>query len=528
MPSKKAQHKVKQQTTQDSKATPSLSGLNNIVSQVATMDAFQNVLARTGYGTPNLMEGTQYPLTRLTRDYNLMNALYRNNWLAAKVVNIVAKDMMKNWIKFTDGVTPEQIDQIEKAIRRTRVRRSLLEGLTWGRLYGGAAGLMVVEGQDDLEQPLEIEAIQEGDFKGLMIVDRWSGIYPDIELVEDINSPEYGLPKFYEFRNLTTLQNYRVHHSRIIRFIGHYLPEWEKQAETYWGASILEPLFEELKKRDNTSANIAMLVFQARLTVLKIKDIEAMISGANKRAVQDFYNTMQAQNWLMSNQGRQLIGAEDDFLSVQYQFGGLNEIYESFMLDMSGASGIPCMKLFGRSPAGMNATGEYDMANYHETVETEQESHLRPALEKLFPVIFMSEFGQVPEDFDFEFNPVGNPSEKEIADIVKAKADAIFDAYERLGIPQRVAFQELKQLSDGTEMFTNLTDEVINQANDKIESPLDLTGPYGTPEFEAPPKPTNGGEGSGKKANSKNKNPKWIEEYKSNGEIVPAHWSGSG
>lgn len=521
--------------TQDASLPRDHQGFNNLIGQVAAMDSFQNVLARTGYGMPNLMEGTQYVLTRLTRNYNLMNTLYRNNWLAAKVVNIIPKDMLKNWIKYTSGITPEQIDKLTRSERLTRLRASLLEGLTWGRLYGGAAGLMVIEGQDDLEQPLDLEAIGPGDFKGLLIVDRWSGIYPDIELVDDFNSPEYGLPRFYEFRNLTTLENYHVHHTRIVRFIGHYLPEWEKQAETYWGASIIEPLFEELKKRDNTSANIAMLVFQSRLTVLKIKDLDVLLSTGNKKAVQDFYNTMQTQNWLMSNQGRQLIGADDDFESVQYTFSGLNDIYESFMLDMSGASGIPAMKLFGRSPAGMNATGEYDMSNYHETVEMEQEAHLRPALEKILPVLCMSTLGQIPDDLDFEFNPVGTPTEKEVADIVKAKADAIYDAYERLGLPQRVCLQELKQLSDGTSMFTNLTDEIINQASDKIESPLDLTAENGEPEFDNPEAEASGskrkqagetgGEETGKKGgNSKKEGKVWIKEYRHEGRIVPAHY----
>jgi phage-related protein (TIGR01555 family) len=467
-------HRKKSNTTDNVKA---------LVDQAVTKDAFQNMLARTGWGTPNLMEGTNYPLTRLTRDYYLMNSLYRNNWLAAKVCNIIPKDMLKNWIKFTSGITPEQIDQLNKACRRTRIKASLLEGLTWGRLYGGAAGLMVIEGQENLEEPLDLEAIGPGDFKGLMIVDRWSGVYPDIELVEDINSPEYGLPKYYEFRNLTTLLNYRVHHSRIVRFIGHYLPEWEKQAETYWGASIIEPLFEELKKRDNTSANIAMLVFQARLTVLKIKDMDVLLTGTNKKAQQDFYSAMQAQNWLLSNQGRQIIGAEDDFQSVQYSFGGLNDIYESFMLDMSGASGIPCMKLFGRSPQGMNATGEYDLLNYYETVEIEQESHLRPALEKLLPVLCMSELGDVPTDFDFDFNPIGTPTEKELADIVKNKTDVILDAYERAGIPQKVVFQELQQLADSTGLFTNLTDEIVNKADGEIVAPPDLSAENAEPEF---------------------------------------------
>ena len=479
--SKKA---VKKQTQKDAKSAPSAKHLTQVIDQIVTLDAYQNMAARLGYGTPNLAEGTEYPLTRLTRDYNLMNSLYRNNWLATKVVNIIPKDMVKNKYKFTSDITPEDIKKITQAERIARVWPSILEGLCWGRLYGGAAALMMIEGQEeDLSQPLDIDSILPGDFKGLLVVDRWSGIYPDMELVEDPSNPEYGLPKFYQFRNIVSNENFRVHHSRVIRFVGHYLPWWERQAEVYWGASIIEPLFEELKKRDNTSANIAALVFQAKVTVLKIKDLDALITGNNASSVQDFYNTMQAQNWLMSNQGRQLIGAEDDFQSIQYAFAGLNDIYESFMLDMSGACGIPVTKLFGRSPAGMNSTGEHDMQNYYDTVEQEQEAHLRPVIEKLLPILCMSALGYVPDDLEFMFNPIGTPTDKEIADIVKAKSDSICDAYERLGIPQQVAFQELKQLSDGTSMFTNLTDDIINKASQEIEGPLNLNNQFGDPEF---------------------------------------------
>ncbi|MFQ8761936.1 MAG: anti-CBASS protein Acb1 family protein [Intestinimonas sp.] len=55
-------------------------------------------------------------------------------------------------------------------------------------------------------------------------------------------------------------------------------------------------------------------------------------------------------------------------------------------LDLSGASRIPVTKLFGRSPAGMNATGESDLRNYYDYVDTLREAKLRPILEKLLPV----------------------------------------------------------------------------------------------------------------------------------------------
>ncbi|MCG6197883.1 DUF1073 domain-containing protein, partial [Anoxybacillus sp. LAT_38] len=77
----------------------------------------------------------------------------------------------------------------------------------------------------------------------------------------------------------------------------------------------------------------------------------------------------------------------------------------SFMLDIAGACQIPVTKLFGRSPAGMNATGESDMQNYYEVIQQQQESILGPVLDKLLPIMCMSEFGAIPDDLEYTFNP---------------------------------------------------------------------------------------------------------------------------
>src|SRR6266702_4712242 len=70
------------------------------------IDAFQNQLARIGFGQPNLTEGAAYPLTRLSRNYILMQSLYRSNWIARKVIDCISEDMTKNWISFITAMDP--------------------------------------------------------------------------------------------------------------------------------------------------------------------------------------------------------------------------------------------------------------------------------------------------------------------------------------------------------------------------------------------------------------------------------------
>lgn len=432
-------------------------------------DAFTNSLARVGFAQPNILEGTQYPITRLTKNYNLMNSLYRDSWVIRRVIDTTAQDMYKNWIQITSSITPEEIKKIEKTIRVTRTRSAMLAATKWGRLYGGAAAIMLIDGQEDqLAEPLDLNSIMPGDYKGLLVLDRWSGIYPGPDLVKDLDSPDYGLPEYYQIKTETGDQT-RVHHSRVIRFCGPELPYWEKMAEVYWGASIVEQVFDELKKRDNTSWNIAQLIFLSNVRVLKMSDLGQLLSSINQKSKQALYTTLQAQNTLMSNMGIYVMDKEDEFQNFQYSFSGVSDVYELFMLDIAGAAETPATKLFGRSPAGMNSTGEGEERNYNSTVEQRQESDMRPQLEKLLPVIHMSALGYVPEDLDFIFNPVETPSQKDKADLIWRNVDAINNSYSSGIITQQIALKELKQVGEPLGIFTNITDEDIEKASDEFQ-----------------------------------------------------------
>jgi len=441
--------------------------------QSHTLDAFVNLMARIGNGTDNLTEGAEYPLTRLTRNYQLMNSLYRSHWLARRIIDVVPEDMMKNWIKLTGEISPDDHKKFERAVRRTQLKAKILEGIKWGRLYGGAAGIFMISGQDDpetLASPLELDTIMPGTFKGLLIVDRWSGVTPLLDLVTDIDDPEFGLPNRYQV-TLSEGQTMIIHHTRLVRFTGRDLPFWERQAETYWGASEIEHVFDEVKKRDNTSWNISSLVFLANLRVMKMADLGQMLSTGNEQAKTRVYNAMQAQAHLMSNTGMYVMDKEDDFDTKQYSFGGLSEIYELFMMDVAGAAEIPVTKLFGRSPAGMNATGESDLQNYYDSISEKQEKDLRPVLDKVLPVLMMSTFGGVNDDFDFDFQPANTASDEKKADLASKYTSAVIEAYNAGIIHQKLALKELKQAEDVTGMWSNITEEDIEKATEEFKMP---------------------------------------------------------
>lgn len=434
---------------------------------VQTADAFSNPLFQLGYGSQSPLEATEYPLTRMTYDYALLNSLYRSNWVVQNVVGIIPDDMLREGFTVSGVISPKYQQELDRCLRQTQLYDRINEGMRWGRLYGGAAGLILIGGQEDLSKPLELDTILPGTFAGLYIVDRWSGITPGMELVSDLADPDFGLPKYYDINMADGRTVVSVHHSRIIRFVGRELPYLEKMAEMYWGESEVEALYADVVKHDNVAANMAALTFRANVDYMEVENLDQLFSVAPTAIQQRFWNMMQAQNVLKSNFGMQLVNKGDSVKNTQYTFTGLQEIYDSMCLDLSGASRIPVTKLFGRAPAGLNATGESDLQNYYDYVDTLRESKLRPILEKLLPIIAMSVWGGVPEDMDIQFPPLWTPTAKEVAEIAKAKAETIIAAFQANLLDQATAQRELKKLAEETSMFDSISEETIKKNEGK-------------------------------------------------------------
>ena len=214
-----------------------------------------------------------------------------------------------------------------------------------------------------------------------------------------------------------------------------------------------------------------MLTFMANLRVMKMDGMGQLLATGNEQAQMQLYNTIQGMNAMMNNNSLQVLGENDSYETHQYTFGGIGETYDRFMMDVAGAAEIPVTKLFGRSPAGMNATGESDMQNYYDTIEEKQEADLRPVYDKILPIMFISTFGGIPDDWDYEFNPIRRPRDDEMSDLASKNTDSVTKAFQEGMVSQRTALKELRQQSEMTGMWSNITDEDIEKADGSVMQP---------------------------------------------------------
>lgn len=441
---------------------------SEILSVKKALDAYSNPAANLGAGANNLVQTAGYVMQRFTWDYYTLNILFRDNWIAKAIVEKPANEMIKNGFELQTQLDPEKVTKIMQVWTRTHTRERFLECLNWSRLYGGCLLIPMIADQPDMSKPLDYDEIMPDSYKGCFTVDRWCGVSPSLELVTDINDPEFGQPEYYIVTSAPMNKAIKIHHSRVIKMIGRKLPYWEEIAENYWGASELEHVYTELKKRDDTSANISFLIFLANIRVFSMEGLGQAITLGDQQALDNVYKTMQNMNRLMCNTGTFAIDKDDSFTTNQYTFTGINDVYESFMLDISGAAEIPIDKLFGRSPTGFNS-GEETLQNYYDTIQEKQETYVRPPLEKLIKIITISALGEIPDDMELVFNPVRRPSNMEKADLGQKQTQPILDAFQAGVVGKGTVLRELKQQTPVTNMWSNITDEMIQQADEEDE-----------------------------------------------------------
>ena len=203
---------------------------------------------------------------------------------------------------------------------------------------------------------------------------------------------------------------------------------------------------------------------------METDSLDQMLATSNAESQRRFWQTLQAQSVIESNFGTRLVNKGDVMHNTQYTFTGLPEVYDRVMMDVAGAAKTPVTKLFGRSPAGMNATGESDMNNYYDYIDGLRENQLRPIMERLLPIMALSAWGTVPDDMDVDFPPLQTPDSSEVADITEKKTQAVLSVYQSDLIDAATAQKELKALADETGMYNTISDEAIEQAKGRTYS----------------------------------------------------------
>lgn len=377
-------------------------------------DSLTNLVSRMGTDRDKAA-ASYYGLTLLGDDQ--LAAAYRTAWLPRKIVDIPAFDSVRAWRDWqAEGA---QIEAIEAEEKRLNVKAKVLEARIKARLWGGAA-IMLGTGDQNLADELDPERIKKGGLKYLTVLTRRQLTAGEIE--RDPQSEWYGKPKAYTLTS-GQAQQVSIHPSRLVIFHGASQPDDDMATLNQgWGDSVLQSVMDAIKQADNTAANIASLVFEAKVDVIRIPNFMASLGDpAYEKTLLSRYtlaNTAKGIN------GALLLDKEEEYESKSATFATLPDVLDRFLQITAGAADIPVTRLLGQSPAGLNSTGESDLRNYYDRLSASQELEQGPAMARLDECIIRSALGQRDPDIYYKWSPLWGMSEKEKAEVFKTKADA--------------------------------------------------------------------------------------------------------
>ncbi|MDE9456197.1 anti-CBASS protein Acb1 family protein, partial [Xenorhabdus bovienii] len=184
------------------------------------------------------------------------------------------------------------------------------------------------------------ETIREGQFKGVMCLDRWmvSPAYND--LINEYG-PYFGKPRFYKVvANQQGVPAWKIHYSRVIRMEGDSLPFQQARTENGWGMSVIERVFERIQAFDTATVGTTQLIHKAHLRTYSIEGLRNVLAvgGDMEKGLMKHLDMIRE---FQTIEGMTLMDSKDVFATHSYSFAGIADVILRFAEQVSGATGIP-------------------------------------------------------------------------------------------------------------------------------------------------------------------------------------------
>lgn len=378
----------------------------------SSVDGLQNVAS--GLGTAKGKRAYNQFVAGVMTNFAEMDAAYQTNWIARKIVDIPAGDMVREW----RTIKSAGAEDIQREEQRVGLKFACDDALSWARLYGGGGILMITN--QDLSKPLDVTKIKKGDLERLLVFDRWEMSAMTLN-TWDVLSDNYLLPEFYTIQG----GSQQIHWSHIARFNGAKLPRRQMAITQGWGDSELRKCMEDLLDTVSAKGGIAELMQEANVDVITRDGLSEELASDQDEAITDRYILF---SQLKSIVNLALLDGEESYDRKTLNLSGVAPILENLMVWLTGCADIPMTRFFGQSPGGLNSTGEGDLSNYYDSIRAKQTSQLAKPLIHIDQVLVRSALGDMPDDYDYTWNPLKQPNQVELAqaELLRAQKSAVY------------------------------------------------------------------------------------------------------
>lgn len=390
-------------------------------------DGYVNLLNKYGTKQDN-SEAYKFEREPVIPDMQL-TGLYEGNGLFSKIIDTPAEEALKHG--FDLNLKSDELNAfVEDALDDLEWEEKAATAIKWARLYGGALIVMLIDDGRGLEEPVDWEHIRSIDelrvYERSIVQPDYASLYQQDYGGKGVGNrvSKFGQPEYYYVSSI--YGSFKVHESRCLVFRNGVLPEQTSNATyLFWGMPEYVRIRRALRETVTAHTDSVKLLERSVQAIYSMKGLASLLTtddGENQ--VLKRLQLVDTSRGLLNSIAIDSEGEQYDFKT--FQFSGVKDVIDATCNMLSALTNIPQTILFGRSPAGMNATGDSDFESYYNFVEKIQRLMLERNLRTLLDVVFRAGIasGDVAEepDYKLEFKPLWSLSDTEQAAVDQTKA----------------------------------------------------------------------------------------------------------
>ena len=390
-------------------------------------DGYVNLLNKYGTKQDN-SEAYKFEREPVIPDMQL-TGLYEGNGLFSKIIDTPAEEALKHG--FDLNLKSDELNAfVEDALDDLEWEEKAATAIKWARLYGGALIVMLIDDGRGLEEPVDWEHIRSIDelrvYERSIVQPDYASLYQQDYGGKGVGNrvSKFGQPEYYYVSSI--YGSFKVHESRCLVFRNGVLPEQTSNSSyLFWGMPEYVRIRRALRETVTAHTDSVKLLERSVQAIYSMKGLASLLTtddGENQ--VLKRLQLVDTSRGLLNSIAIDSEGEQYDFKT--FQFSGVKDVIDATCNMLSALTNIPQTILFGRSPAGMNATGDSDFESYYNFVEKIQRLMLKRNLRTLLDVVFRAGIasGDVAEepDYKLEFKPLWSLSDTEQAAVDQTKA----------------------------------------------------------------------------------------------------------
>lgn len=344
-----------------------------------------------------------------------MCAMLAQNWLIDKACTMPAQDAARNGFDISvfeeSEVDQKKITDLKELNVRYKINENLIEFIRMGRIFGIRIAMFVVDGIN-YEAPFNIDGVKPGSYRGISQIDPYW-------ITPELDTRAAADPSYIDFYEPTwwRINGQRIHRSHLVIFRTSELPDILKPTYFYGGIPLPQRIYERVYAAEMTANEAPMLARTKRTTAIHV-DIAQAEANPN-----GFMERINLWAYLRDNYGIKTLDHEDVVEQFDTSLTDLDAVIMTQYQLVAAIGEVPSTKLLGTAPKGFNATGEFDEASYHETLQSMQKNDMTPLVDRHHLLAIKSEISpDNPFKVEVSWNELDVPTAAEQSDINFKKA----------------------------------------------------------------------------------------------------------